>query len=171
MKKRLTGSWLLLVLFLFSCGKGEKGNGVAPKKNNVEVVQKNGNLTAVISTDRNRLGKIIDLTKFPPSNVKYKYVFIDNSKGRIAGPSDVYLEAVFYFDNATMEKIRAIDLMDSFTEQNFEKKEFKFDWLDKLTLKELEHSGEGAHPDFLFGTNNGKLWCLKDKVLLKSTIK
>lgn len=169
-KMRSIGSLLIFSLFLFSCKKEEKNSNIPPKKINTEEIQKNENITSVISTDLNKLGKIIDLTKFKPLNVKYKYVFIDNSNGRIAGPSDTDLEAVLYFDNKTMKKIKDIDLAADFPEQNFEKKEFKFDWLDEKIVTELENSEKkSAHLDFLFGTNNGKLWYLKDKILMKLT--
>jgi hypothetical protein len=54
----------------------------------------------------------------------------------------------------------------------YNKAEFQFDWLEKYLLTALEHSDDDyhGHPDFFFGTTNGKCWHLNKKILIsKST--
>lgn len=153
-----------ILLFLFSCnGIKEKSNEIDSKTN----IEKSKNITTEISTDINRLQKLIDLSNFKPEKVKFKYTFIDNSKGRVPGPSDSFLEAILYFDEETMNNIREIDKNTDFPNPNYRKEIFKFDWLDKEILDELEQSDslKSSHPDFIFGTGNGKCWYLENKIL------
>lgn len=85
------------------------------------------NINTEVSTDINSLQKLINLSKFRPEKVKFKYVFIDNSGERISGPSDSFLEAVIYFDEQTMKRIWDLDKNTDFVFPNYTKKDFEFD--------------------------------------------
>jgi hypothetical protein len=52
---------------------------------------------------------------------------------------------------------------------NYVLNDFKFEWLDFETEKELENSNKNyhGHPDFFFGTKNGKCWYLHNEILIK----
>lgn len=157
----------MLLVFFNSC-KENNGNTEVKTTNKTQ-----SNITIEISTDKNKLKKLINLSDFNPQEVKFKYTFMDNSKGRIAGPSNSFLEAVLYFDDKTMEKIWKIDKNTDFPIPDYRKRDFKFDWLDKEIILELERSDslKNPHPDFIFGTENGKCWYLKNKILfIKQTI-
>lgn len=154
--------FIVIVLFLFSCKKENKNMGTVVKSNtNTEV-----------STDINSLQKLINLSKFRPEKVKFKYVFIDNSGERISGPSDSFLEAVIYFDEQTMKKIWDLDKNADFAHPDYQKQDFEFDWLDEKIINELKQSDgmKAAHPDFIFDTENGKCWYLKNKILFIKTV-
>ncbi|KMQ62379.1 hypothetical protein ACM40_08770 [Chryseobacterium sp. BLS98] len=160
--------FLLITFILFSC----KENSKIPantKKESKPKTEKQDNITTEISTDISQLQKLIDFSKFRPEKVKFKYTFIDNSNGRVPGPSDSFLEAILYFDDKTMEKIQEISQNEEASNLNYQKKAFKFDWLEKQVLSELESSDslKNIHPDLIFGTNNGECWYLKNKILLK----
>jgi len=152
---------LSIILILFSCNKKDNENV------DEIAIAKNNNYTTEISTDVNQLQKLINVSEFKPEKVRFKHILIDNSKGRISGPSDSYLEAILYFDAETMEKIWDIDKRTDFPNPNYQKQNFHFDWLDNGTLSELEKSDSlrNAHPDLIFGTDNGKCWYLKNKIL------
>lgn len=120
-----------------------------------------------ISTDIKELEKIIDLKQYKPEKVRFLYLFKDNSKGRAPGPSDSVLQAEIYYNAETMKKIRDLDKNANFQTPFIDKKNFMFDWLSKETKTELSNSSvSDLHPDFLFGTENGACWYLKDKVIL-----
>lgn len=139
------------------------------KNSTVTEVEENGNVTTFVSTDISKLRNVIGLKKYKPTSVKFKYTFINNSGRDVSGPSDSFLEAVLYFDEKTMKEIRNIDQNADFPIPDFYMEEFKFSWLDKSTISELENSGKVCgHPDFLFGTVNGKCWYLKNKILFVS---
>jgi hypothetical protein len=159
--------FLLTILILFSCKENNK-NPVTKNESKTKT-EKQDNITVEISTDINQLQNLIDLSKFKPEKVKFKYIFIDNSKGRVPGPSDSFLEAILYFDDKTMEKIWKIDQNADFPNPNYQKQNFKFDWLDQQILSELEKSDslKNVHPDLIFGTSNGECWYLKNKILFK----
>ncbi|MBB4804844.1 hypothetical protein HNP38_000116 [Chryseobacterium defluvii] len=161
-------SKIIFFSIILACCSGKKTDENVNTKNNskAEIKQKS-NVTTEISTDINQLEKLINLSEVRPEKVKFKYTFIDNSKGRVPGPSDSFLEAVLYFDDATMEKIKSFDKNADFPNTGFQKKDFKFNWLDKEILTELENSGpeKTARPDFVFGTENGMCWYLKNKIL------
>lgn len=156
-----------LILILFSCKNNNENVDKIESNSKTEIVKIN-NKTTEISTDVIQLQKLINLSEFKPEKVKFKYTFIDNSQGRVPGPSDSYLEAVLYFDEKTMEKIWGIDKNADFPNSNYQKQNFKFDWLDKETIFELKNSDsiKNGHPDLIFGTNSGKCWYLKNKILL-----
>ncbi|PTT70515.1 MULTISPECIES: hypothetical protein [unclassified Chryseobacterium] len=154
--------FILISFFLYSCKKENKNMGTVVKSNtNTEV-----------STDINSLQKLINLSKFRPEKVKFKYIFIDNSEGRIPGPSDSFLEAVICFDEQTMKKIWDLDKNADFAHPDYQKQDFEFDWLDEKIINELKQSDgmKAAHPDFIFDTENGKCWYLKNKILFIKTV-
>ena len=97
----------VLILFFCSCKKNNENINI--KDNSNTKIEKKNNITTETSTEINRLQKLLDFSKFKPKNVKFKYVFIDNSGGRLPAPSDSFLEAVLYFDEKTMEEIWKID--------------------------------------------------------------
>lgn len=154
--------FILISFFLYSCKK--------ENKNTETKIQ--SNIHSEISTDINSLQKLINLSKFRPEKVKFKYVFIDNSEGRIPGPSDSFLEAVICFDEQTMKKIWDLDKNTDFVFPNYTKKDFEFDWLNEDIIRELKKSDslKAAHPDFIFNTQNGKCWYLKNKILFIKTV-
>ena len=132
-------------------------------------IKKKNNITTEISTDTNELQKLINLSDFKPLQVKFKYTFIDNSEGRAVGPSDSFLEAIIYFDEKTMNKIWDIDKNADFPNPNYQRENFKFNWIEKEIISELEKSDstKSPHPDFIFGTENGKCWYLNNKILFR----
>lgn len=131
----------------------------------------NGNITTTISTDIEQLSKLLDFKIHKPIRVKYKYVLIDNSgqheRLTVPGPSDYSLQALLYFDSLTMEKFHDFDRYADYPSPNYDKSEFKFDWLDKDILTELENSNPNyhGHPDFFF-KSRGKAWYLYRKILI-----
>lgn len=154
--------FIVIVLFLFSCKKENK---------NMEI-KIQSNIHSEISTDINSFQKLINLSKFRPEKLKFKYTYIDNSEGRAPGPSDSFLEAVIYFDEQTMKKIWDLDKNTDFVFPNYTKKDFEFDWLNEDIIRELKKSDslKAAHPDFIFDTYNGKCWYLKNKILFIKTV-
>ncbi len=139
---------------------------------------KEGNKSITFSTDTAKLSKLIDLTVYKPTRVKFKFVFIDNSgqneRLSIPGPSDSYLEAAIYYDSISFKRLRAKYFNVDYPSPNFDRQEFNFEWLDKITREELSKTDTSyhGHPDFLFDLGvKGKLWFLHDKILLtKSTM-
>ncbi len=135
-------------------------------------VIKNGNVTAAISTNIEKLGQLLDFKTYKPAKVKFNYTAIDNSgqnqRLSVPGPSDYSLQALLYFDSLTFEKFLNYDRNADYPSPNYSRDEFKFDWLDKEILTELNNSKENyhGHPDFFFGTTNGKLWYLDKKILI-----
>jgi len=167
---------LLIFVGLTSCKKNDVKNEL-DNHSKVDIsndsVIKNGNSTITYSTDIKKLGKLINLKDYKPTKVKFKYIVIDNSgqnsRISIPGPSDYSLEVIMYFDSITFKKFYAFDKTADYSSPNYDIEEFKFDWLDKRTLLELENSDKNyhGHPDFFFETNNGKSWYLDNKILLK----
>ena len=129
-----------------------------------------GNKSTTISTDTSQLSKIVNIQRFRPTGVKFKYVLIDNSgKGErvtVPGPSDSYLEAVLYFDSTTFNELRTSYFSVDYPSPGYRKEQFNFDWLDTALKNELMQSDTAyhGHPDIFIG--KGKLWFLHNKVLL-----
>jgi hypothetical protein len=167
---------LVFLLALASCSQTnpkETPNAVSVNQNVTDSIVKKGNITITYSTDIKKLGKLLDLKQYPPVKVKFKYTFIDNSgkskRISVPGPSDNYLEALMYFDSATFEKFIDFDRNADYPSPNYVLNDFKFEWLDFETEKELENSNKNyhGHPDFFFGTKNGKCWYLHNEILIK----
>lgn len=135
-----------------------------------------GNITTTVSKDIEKLGKLLDFKTYKPIKVKFKYVYIDNSGSNdrlsVPGPSDYSLEALLYFDSLTFRKLNDFEKnIDYYHYPNYNKSDFKFDWLDKETLNELENSNPNyhGHPDFFFGSSHGKSWYLNKKILIQKS--
>lgn len=137
---------------------------------------KAGNISITISADSSKLSRIINIHSYRPTQVKFKYSFIDNSGNNdrlsVPGPLDNYLEAVMYFDTITFKALKAKYFEADYPSPNFDKLSFNFDWLDNDTKNELMKSDTNyqGHPDFFFGLgHSGKLWLLNNKLLLIKT--
>jgi hypothetical protein len=164
---------------LFSCRQRQEKKQGTPNSNSIQVEKDttlvNENKTTTISTDIEKLGNILDFKTYKPIKAKYKYVFIDNSGQNkslsVPGPSDYILEAVLYFDSLTFEKFYNFDRYANYSPPNYNKEDFKFDWLDNPTLNELNNSNKNyhGHPDFFFGSINGRSWYLDKKILIQKS--
>jgi hypothetical protein len=133
------------------------------------------NKSTTISTDTSELGKLINLKRFKPTHVKFKFVHYDNSAKNqrlsISGPSDSYLEAVLYFDPITFHKIQQDNLLLSTVSSN-RKTEYQFVWLDNDIKRELVKT-DGLitdwPPHFFVASplNHGGFFTLHNKLLLR----
>jgi hypothetical protein len=164
---------------MFSCGQHQDTNQSITPTDTVtaeialkDSVVKNGNVTTTISTDIGKLGQLLDFKTYRPTKVKFKYTFIDNSgqnqRISVPGPSDYSLQTILYFDSLTFEKFLDYDRNADYPSPNYNKDEFKFDWLDKEIMDELNNSKENyhGHPNFFFGATNSKAWYLDKKILI-----
>jgi len=171
---------LAILTSILSCGQKQDEKQTISSADTTKVARTlkdttyvNGNVTTTISTDIDKLAKLLDFKTYKPTKVKFKYVFIDNSgqnkRMSVPGPSDYSLQALMYFDSLTFEKFYDFDRHADYSSPNYTKEEFKFDWLDKEILTELEDSNPyyHGHPDFFFGTTNGKSWYLDKKILIQ----
>lgn len=161
-------SFLILTLttLLFSCGQTEEKDNETIKQDNV---------STTISTDTSKLGKLIDLKNYKPTQVKYKYVFMDNSgqdkRLSVPGPSDSYLEAVLYFDNATFNQLLE-DNRKLSTISTGRKEDYQFDWLSndiRMELDKVDSLRYDCPPPFFTsdGLTRGGYFMLDNKILLR----
>jgi len=155
----------IVAILLFSCQS-------RVTKQEEETVT-NGNVATTLSTDSAELAKLIDLTKWKPTKVQFKYILIDNSgkhnRLNVPGPSDARLEAVLNFDPVTFDKLKKRYFLVDYKNSNYNKQEFNFDWLDPAVKTELltGDSSYHGHPDVFFGLGPaGKIWFLTNKCLL-----
>lgn len=125
------------------------------------------------STKIGELEKLIDLEKFRPEKVTFRYIFIDstgqNDPDYLPGlTKDNSLQAVLYFDSLTFNKMmNQVSLMD-YKSPNYKKQTFDFEFLNEQVSDELRKSDDRTyhgHPDLFFGSNGGKLWVLDKKIL------
>lgn len=164
---------------MISCGQNQESGKKYNSNDNQTTAQvfkdsviKNGNITTTISTDIEKLGQLLNFKTYKPTKVKFKYTFIDNTgqnkRLSVPGPSDYSLQALLYFDSLTFEKFIDYDRNADYPSPNYNREEFKFDWLDKEILNELNNSKENyhGHPNFFFGTTNAKAWYLDKKILI-----
>jgi hypothetical protein len=169
---------LVILISIFSCGQHQDTKQTISKQDITKTPLKdttyvNGNVTTTISEDIDKLSKLLDFKTYKPTRVVFKYVFIDNSgqneRMSVPGPSDYSLQALMYFDSLTFEKFYDFDRHADYPSPNYNKEDFKFDWLNKEILTELENSNPNyhGHPDFFFGTTNGKSWYLDKKILIQ----
>jgi hypothetical protein len=134
----------------------------------------NGNHSMTYSTEIDKLGRLLDLKTYPPVKVEFKYFLIDNSgkneRLAVPGPSDFTLEALLYFDTLTFGKILEAGKVVDSAMPNYQKSEFRFDWLDADVLTWLEDSDPDyhGHPDFFFHSK-GKTWYLHNKILIRTS--
>jgi hypothetical protein len=152
-------------LILFSCRQ--------PKGKPDSETVKEGNKSTTFSTDTAKLSKLIDLKVYKPTHARFKYTFIDNSgqneRLSIPGPSDSYLQALLYFDSSTFNQLKKNYFNVDYPSPNYNRFDFGFDWLDADVKKELMQSDTGyhGHPDYFLGSGGrGKLWLLKNRVLV-----
>jgi hypothetical protein len=124
------------------------------------------------ASDGDQLGKLINLEKFRPEKVTFRYIFIDssgqNNPDYLPGlTEDNSLQAVLYFDSATFERMREQASLMDYKSVHFKKETFNFEFLDKKVRQELMHSAEKyqGHPDLFFESKDGKLWLLDRKIL------
>ncbi|WP_300570392.1 hypothetical protein [Flavobacterium sp.] len=168
----LTYCIIIVLTILISCGKNQNEKESDTETDSITVKD---NVSTTISTDIDKLGKILDFETYKPTKVKFKYTLIDNSgqNKRLStpGPSDYSLEALLYFDAETFEKFYEFDRYADYPSPEYNREEFKFEWLDKEILLELENSNKDyeGHPDFFFTEVNGKSWYLDGKILLKTS--
>ncbi|WP_343635006.1 hypothetical protein [Fluviicola sp.] len=152
-----------LAAILVSC---EGKSGDADKKAD--------NISTTYSSDVEKLGKLINLKKYNPTEVTFKHTVIDNSgeKDRVSvpGPSDYSLQAVLYFDSATFESMLDVSRKSNYTPTDYSQEDFQFDFLSKEISEELDRSNKNYHglPDLFFGSG-GSIWMLDKKVLLLSS--
>jgi hypothetical protein len=119
------------------------------------------------------LEKLIDLKKFRPEKVTFRYIFIDstgqNDPDYLPGlTKDNSLQAVLYFDSATFNKMMERSVLMDYALVSFSRQTFDFEFLDESVSKELRKSEEDdyhGHPDLFFGSDKGKLWVLDKKIL------
>lgn len=172
---------LVILTSILSCGRHEKespstsnSDSTKTKIEEPDSTFVNGNITTTISTDINELSNLLDFKTYKPVKVKFKYVFIDNSgqnqRLSVPGPSDYSLQALLYFDSLTFKRFYDFDRHADYSPPNYNKEEFKFDWLDKEIIDELDNSSKNyhGHPDFFFGTTNGRCWYITRKILIKT---
>ena len=155
----------IVTMALFACGQRASKTG--------SDTIKDGNKITTFSTDTGKLSKLIDITIYKPIYANFKYIVIDNSgqneRLSVPGPSDSYLQAVLYFDTTTFSELKKKFYNTNYQPPNFNKQNFSFEWLDNTTRNELLQSDTGYYgdPDCFLGLGtNGKLWFLKNKVLL-----
>lgn len=113
-----------------------------------------------ISEDKETLGKLIDLKKYPP----YSVVFQWNGRN-VDG-----LEAILYYDEQHYGDILNTYMEAGFPRGNYSKEQFNFPWLDSARYAELQYSKPDyvGNPDIFLGTGGrGMLWFLDKKILLK----
>ena len=133
-----------------------------------------GNKTEIRSMSIDTLGRILDFSQYRPTAVQFYYVYHDNSgkneRLAVPGPSDMYLEALMYFDSAAWEGMSNFERHLEWKTQDKVKEEFDFGWLPPNVYDELmtpRLNNYHGHPDFFFGTvGKGRLWYLNRKVLL-----
>lgn len=125
------------------------------------------------SSKISELEKLIDLKKFRPEKVTFRYIFIDstgqNDPDYLPGLSkDNSLQAVLYFDSVTFRKLQEQSMLMDYKTSHYKQETFRFEFLDEKVQEELRNSSDDyhGHPDLFFGTNEGKLWILDRKILL-----
>jgi hypothetical protein len=157
---------LTITTLLTSCGQTEIQDKETTKEDNI---------STTISSDTNRLGKLINIRRYRPTHVKFKYVFVDNSgqdqRLSVPGPSDSHLEAVLYFDTTTFHRLLNDNMLLSTISTNH-KTEYQFDWLDNDVKNEIEKMDSNTNdfpPTFFMGEQliDGGYLMLDQKISLQ----
>ncbi|WP_162903387.1 hypothetical protein [Taibaiella koreensis] len=148
-----------LLLSQLACGLSSCTQG--------DSIREDGKKTEMVSTSTEELGKLIDLSRYRPQKVKFRYLFRNNAaQGRIdiPGPSDYFVEALLYFDTATFKRLSGL----SHLLPDTNRVAFRFDWLDQEVSDELAHTTRGyrGNPDFFFKGAHGKAYYLDNKILI-----
>lgn len=104
-----------------------------------------------ISTDIDELKKFINLDHYQPKEVKWSYEKMGiQSDNRVPGPDDYKLEAILVFDSATVKDLKNNYSLLSVSIPMLHKDRFRFIWLDKKNLNELNNNNSMSiyHPSF-----------------------
>jgi hypothetical protein len=160
--KSIFGIGFLALATLVSCvQKGEENN---EGKYMVRILD---------SSKISELEKLIDLKKFRPEKVTFRYIFIDstgqNDPDYLPGLSeDNSLQAVLYFDSVTFRKLQEQAMLMDYKMTHYKQETFSFEFLDEKVQEELRNSRDDyhGHPDLFFGTDDGRLWFLDKKILI-----
>ena len=168
--------WTVCLVIFSSCGEEKIDKSTKVEKNangSVDSIITEGNKTTIFSNDIDRLGKVLNFGEFKPHEVKFKYVFHDNSGNEkrvsVPGPSDYSLEAYIKFSRVTLSEIRTVIVPPGSDTATFSKEAFIFDWLDKGIQKMVKESNRGGIKDKLYNSNNGSCFPLKNAILLKAS--
>ncbi len=138
----------LLLFTTISCWESENSNNGEIQNTGV----KDSVTTGKISMNIKNLGKIINLTKYPPEQVEYKYLKLgdeNNSRIEVPGPNDYCLEAILYFNHDDITKIKNDYLNLSVNLKPPKNQPFIFDWLSN-DFKEMASDYDGIfyQPNF-----------------------
>lgn len=173
---RRLGTCLLLSSAWSGCEQPRSAGPVAADKpaaraaapDTATQLSRQGNVSVITSTDTGRLGRLLNLRRFHPQRVQYRYELIDNSGGLVPGPSDYRLEAVLWFDTLTFRQLRRqVYAPAHYPAPALRKEQFSFPWLPPTVRAELltsrpDYAGD---PDLVF-TRSGAVWFLNGKLLL-----
>lgn len=136
---------------------------------------KEGNQLTTFSGDTALLARYLDLSRFRPRQVRFQRVLIDNSgtgeRLSVPGPSDAWLEAALWFDSSTVRALRTAYKSIDYPDPGLQPGQFRFDWLDSATLRQLDASDTTyhGHPDVFFSQRPGaRLWITGNIVLLRA---
>jgi hypothetical protein len=129
-----------------------------------------------ISTNIQELGKLIDIEKYKPIKIAFRYHVQgekNNDRVTVPGPTDYALEAVLYFDTATYHHLIYDNMKVSTVNQDyFNKKDYEFGWLDKDIADEIENlmpAYRDEPPQFFmrYPLIHGGYLLLGDKIVLR----
>lgn len=149
MKNYLILSSLLLFFLSISCDSSKKSNK-----------------TEIISEDVSDLQNILNISKFKPQKAKFQYTYYDNSTGLVAGPSDSFLQAEFFYDKNKIDSLKSKVDKPEADSQAININTFLHQWFDHKTVNNIKniHEDLKIYDDFLYDTN-GKIILLEDKIL------
>ncbi|MFN6074851.1 MAG: hypothetical protein ACK46Y_04735 [Fluviicola sp.] len=129
---------LIFVLSIIGC----------KSSNDLKVVKPSENIT--------KLSKYVNLKSYKPLKVKWIYEKQGGpSNSRVPGPSDYKLEAVLFFDKATIKELKenysllSVSLLPSPT-----KGQYKFEWLDQNIIKKLNNKNLMNYNSYFFNNGN-----------------
>jgi hypothetical protein len=144
---------LLCILLLSSC----------ERSNDLKVVKPSENIS--------ELSRHINLKRYKPLKVKWIYEKQGGpSNSRVPGPSDYKLEAVLFFDKATIKELKenysllSVSLLPSPT-----KGQYKFEWLDQNIIKKLNNKNLMNYNPYFFNNGNtmdGSFTIVDDGIVL-----
>lgn len=139
-------------------------------KDTTTQISRQGNVSVTTSTDTARLGRLLNVRRLHPRRVQYRYTFIDNAGGLVPGPSDYRLEAVLWFDSLTFRHLRGFYKSTDYPSPHLRQEQFDFPWLPPAVRTELRASRPdyAGDPDFVFDSQGGEVWFLRDKLLLRA---
>ncbi|WP_262147201.1 hypothetical protein [Chryseobacterium foetidum] len=137
--------------FLLSCNYHEKSNKIK-----------------IVSENPSDLQNILDVSKFKPQNVKFQHIYIDNSKGILAGPSDSFIQAEMLYDKEKIDSLKNTMSNSESDSQITNIDVFLNNWFDSKTSDKLvkDQKELRVYNDFLFNTS-GNIVILEDKILYR----